>query len=108
MMRLKKTYIIVLVLIGVLCSTFVSFADNRAFWIEGEVTSRPYKIANAHYMIEVNNVTYKILDDIRITHRYLRNKGAYDESSASVDSISNGQTIMIKARKKEIIQIIFY
>ncbi|MCP4670558.1 MAG: hypothetical protein GY857_04570 [Desulfobacula sp.] len=107
-MRLKKTYIIVFVLIGILCSAFVSFADNRAFWIEGEVTHRPYKIENTHYMIEVNKVTYKILDDIRITHRYLRNKGAYDESSASIDSISTGRTIMIKARKKEIIQIILF
>ena len=89
-MWLKKMVIIIFIVFGISGSISVSFADNRAFWIEGKVTRTPWR-ADPHYMIQVNGVDYTILPDIRITHRYLRNKGAYDEKNATVHSISTGQ-----------------
>lgn len=105
-MRLIKP-IVILIIVGVLSSASVSLAGNRAIWIEGEVTKSPV-MAASHQMIEVEKVSYRILPDIRITHRYLRNKGAYDEKNVSTNSISTGQKIMMKVRKKDVIQIILF
>ncbi len=97
----------IVIIVAVLGSSPVLFADNRAVWVAGEVTQRPWR-AGDHRMIGVDGTAYKILSGIRITHRYLRNPGAYDERSATVDSISTGRKIMIKVRKKDIIQIILF
>jgi len=106
-MNCKKKYIMILILFGLLSSASVLFAGNRAFWIDGKVSRAPW-MGESYYMIEVDGLTYKILPGIRITHRYLRNKGAYNEENATVHSISTNQNIMIKVRKKDVIQIILF
>ena len=105
-MRLIKP-IIILIIVGVLSSTSVSLAGNRAVWIEGEVTRTPW-MAGSYYMIEVDWKPYTLLADTIVTHRYLRNKGAYDEKISSIHSILLGRKIMMKVRKKEVIQIILF
>lgn len=106
-MQLKKTVIIIFIVFGMLSSASLVFADNRAVWIDGEVTRTPVMV-DSHYMIEVNGITYNILPDIRITLKYLRNQGAYNEKNATVRSISMGQKITMKVRKKDVVQIILF
>ncbi|MCP4413689.1 MAG: hypothetical protein GY808_14105 [Gammaproteobacteria bacterium] len=106
-MRLRKSCIILAILFGVLCTASVSLATNRAIWIEGEVTHSPMRVGS-HYTIEVDGIFYKILPDIRITYRYLRNEGAYNEKNINIDSISTGKKIMMKVRKENVIQIILF
>ena len=75
-MRNKK--ILIFILFSVLISA--SAALSRAVWMEGKVTRAPWMV-DSHYNIEVNKITYNILSDIRITYRYMRNEGAYDEKN---------------------------
>jgi len=106
-MRLIKTVILFFILIGILGSASVSLARQHAVWIEGKVTKAPWTV-NSHHMIEVDWKPYKVLSDIRITYRYLRNKGAYDEKQSDFNLILPGQKIMMKVRKKDVLQIILF
>ena len=106
-MNLKNTVTILFIIMIVLSPTSFLFAENQAVWIEGKVTRKPWRI-DSHSMIEVDWKPYKILSDIRVTHRYLRNKGAYDEKISNIYSIYMGQKITMKVKKKEVIQIILY
>jgi hypothetical protein len=84
---------------------FASIAFSRPVWIEGEVTRSPW-LKDSTYYIEVDKQVYKILPDIRITYRYLRNKGAYNEEPASVNTLYPGHTVLMKVNQKDVIQII--
>ncbi len=101
--QIKQLTVILFVLL------FLSFNVIAAggVWIQGKVTGAPYKEDEKQY-IEVNDKVYWILPDIRITYRFERRWGAFDEREATVSSISVGQDIMIKAIQNEINQIILY
>jgi len=106
-MKIKTLRSLILIALGLLILTPVLFAGQPAVWIEGSVTRAPW-IKDAHHMIEVDWKPYKVLSDIRITYRYLRNKGAYDEKQSHINLILPGQKIMMKVRKKDVVQIILF
>ena len=107
MMKTKKYLFYIIILVIIPCTPVISHARNRAVWISGRVTSSPW-MEDSSYHMKVNNVLYTIRSNIRVTYRYERNKGAFDERKSSVSSIFKGQTIMIKAKNNEIIQIILF
>ena len=95
----------IIVCMVLLCLSSIAVA--RGIWIEGKVTKTPWKV-NSNYQIKVNKISYEIMPDARITYRYERNKGAYNEEKAGINSIRIQQSIMIKAYKNKIIQIILF
>ena len=102
----KMRWLNIFFIILVVCA-ISSFAFARPVWIEGSVTRSPWP-KDSHYYIEVDKQTYRILPDIRITYRYLRNKRAYNEEKASVNSIFTGHQVSMKVNKKDVLQIIRY
>ena len=106
-MNVWNRYIIGFIILTVMASTSVFADGNLAVWVQGEVTRTTWT-ENNYNMVEVNGVTYRILPDIRVTYRYLRNKGAYNEKSSSVNSIYLGQKITMKVRRLDVIQIILF
>lgn len=105
-MCFKKKYKFISLIIMVLAAVS-SLALARGVWIEGEVTKAPWKV-NSQYRIEVDGISYGIMSDARITYRYERNRGAYDERKVEIRFIRMGHKIMIKAYKNNIIQIILF
>lgn len=89
----------------VFCLSTAAFA--RAVWVEGTVTKAPHKIYG-HYYIHMNGNLYKILPNVRITRRYERSRGAFDEEKASLDSISRHQRILMNADHNNVNRIILY
>ena len=106
-MKIKALYSVFFIVLGLIIVISDLLAGQPAVWIEGSVTKTPW-IVDSRHMIEVNGGAYCLLPDIRISHRYLRNKGAYDERNVKVNSIIKGQKIMIKVRKKDVVQIILF
>jgi hypothetical protein len=82
-------------------------AGDHAVWIDGNVTRAPWR-TESHYYVEVDNMPYRILPEIKIYHRYRRGEKAYDEEIANVHSISTGQKIWIKVRHNDVQQIIIF
>jgi hypothetical protein len=99
-MRWLKVFFMVLVL-----CTISSSAFSRPVWIEGIVTRSPWPKDGYHY-IEVDKQTYRLLPGIRITYRYKRNKRAFNEEKASVNSLYTGHQVSMKINKKDVLQII--
>lgn len=95
------------VILGLLIAVPEVFARQPAVWVEGTVTQSPW-VVESRNKIEVNGVAYDILPNIRVTYRYRRNQGAYDERAITLDSIAEGREIMVKVRKKNVIQIILF
>ncbi|MFH1154342.1 MAG: hypothetical protein V1793_11045 [Pseudomonadota bacterium] len=105
MINLRKKALVISIVIGVLASASSSFSVNRAIWVEGAVTRAPWSVGT-EIMIEVDWKPYLLPPGVRITHRYWRNNGAYDEKLDTVSSIFTGQKILIKVWEKEIVQIV--
>lgn len=95
------------ILLGLLIAVPGVFARQSAVWVEGTVTRSPW-VVDSQNKIEVNGVAYDILPNIRITYRYLRNQGAYDERTITLNTIAEGREIQVKVRKKNVIQIILF
>ena len=107
-MKQRILYFVLPIVLGLLLVIIqTSMAGDHAVWQSGMVTRTPVMV-KSHYEIEVDGVRYSFLPDIRITYRYLRNKGAYNERNCTVHSIIRGQNLMMKIRGKNVLQIILY
>lgn len=80
---------------------------RQAIWVSGRVEKAPWSMDGNDYLI-VNQTVYKILPEIPIRRRVLRDKGAYDEKKARRYSIHKGQEIMLNVIKKDVIQILLF
>jgi len=105
-MKLKFSFI-ACVILALLVFSSPGLANNQAVWVYGKVTRSPHQIDSRTY-IQVDGELYKILPDIRITYRYERNRGAFNERKARLFAIGKSQEVAMRVRDNEVHQIILY
>jgi hypothetical protein len=75
-------------------------------WVEGEVTTGPWRDRYRH--IQVDGKTYTLMSDIRISERYESRPGAFLERQLSFSQIRKGQRIMMRVAGFRVYQILIY
>ena len=84
-----------------LCSTE---SEAQAVWTNGTITRAPWETEYIH--VEVNNVHYRFLNkSIRIARHYEVKPGMYNEQKLSLENLTIGKSVMIRAQGHRIYEI---
>ena len=81
-----------------------SAATAQAVWTDGTITKAPRQDKRIH--IGVNDVPYTFLNkDIRVAQHYEVKPGMYNEQRLSLEDLTVGQKVMIRAQGHRIYEL---
>jgi len=97
-----KKHVIFMAVFILLTSLIVSQASMIGKWDKGIVTKPPWY--DKYLKIEIDNVRYVIMYEIKVVKRYGQN-GIENVELSSVKEIENGHTVLFKKEGNRIYQI---